>query len=428
MSDATTPVDYRPMWEDLNLDLEMHDALLTAIPQLYKSVFARQQNRPEGMQYFDFVMREIHGLRVKELDDFRKAGNKVVGVFCLYVPEEIVRAHGAWCVGLCAGAEFGYDEAERVMPRNTCPLIKSFMGFKLARVCPYVEESDLVIGETTCDGKKKAYELLAEVQDVWVMELPQMKREKDKRFWRDEVRELVSRVQDLTGNTMTVESLSTAVKEVNDKRRALQRIAEARKADPVPISGRDALLAVQVAFYDDVGRFTEMVNKIADELEERVAAGEGVAPRGAKRILVTGTPMAVPNWKVHDIVEKAGGVVVQEELCTGSRYFDTLVPESNGSLDAMIDAVADKYLGINCACFTPNQGRCDDVIRMAKDWNANGIIDYSLQFCDPYQMESTLVERAAQDAGIPHLKIETDYSMEDVGQLSTRVEAFLEML
>ncbi|MBC7265564.1 MAG: 2-hydroxyacyl-CoA dehydratase [Coriobacteriia bacterium] len=428
MSDQA--VDYHPMWEKLGLDLEAHDALLGAVGPMYADAYLSQTNRPEGMSYFDFVISEIHGLRIKELDDFRAQGGKVVGTFCLYVPEEIVRAAGAWCVGLCAGAEFAYDEVERIMPRNTCALIKSFMGFKLGKVCPYIQEADLVIGETTCDGKKKAYELLGELHNVWVMELPQMKRERDKEFWRAEIRELVAKVEELTGNTITVDGLRAAIKEVNDKRRALQRIAAARKADPVPISGKDALLAVQVAFYDDVARFTQMVNQIADELDQRVASGVGAAPKGAKRILVTGTPMAIPNWKVHDVIEKAGGVVVQEELCTGSRYYTKLVPElgEDATLDELLDAIADKYLDINCACFTPNDARCVDVVEMAREWKADGIVHYSLQFCGPYQIEATNVERAAQDAGIPLLKIDTDYSMEDIGQLSTRVEAFLEML
>lgn len=426
MSDA--PVDYRPMWEELGLDLDMHDALLSAIGPMYGDAYLSQDNRPQGTGYLDFVMSEIHGLRIKELDDFRKAGNKVVGTFCLYVPEEIVRAHGAQCVGLCAGAEFAYDEVERILPRNTCALIKSFMGFKLAKVCPYIEEADLVIGEATCDGKKKAYELLGDMHNVHVMELPQMKRERDRDFWRAEVRDLIDKLEELTGNKMTVETLRGAIVEVNDKRRALQRVWMSRKADPVPISGKDALLATQIAFYDDVPRFTQMINTLADELDGRVTAGEGAAPKGAKRVLVTGTPMAIPNWKVHDVVEKAGGVIVGEEMCTGSRYYDKLVDEDGATIDDMIDAIADKYLDINCACFTPNEGRMDDILTMAKEWNADGILSYSLQFCGPYQIEATQVERAAKDAGIPILKIDTDYSMEDTGQLSTRVEAFLEML
>jgi benzoyl-CoA reductase/2-hydroxyglutaryl-CoA dehydratase subunit BcrC/BadD/HgdB len=413
MTETTT--DYRPIWEELGLDLPSHDALLAAIPVLYQNAYLTQTGRPEGMSYFDFVLGEIHGLRIKELVDHKAAGGTVIGTFCLYVPEEIIRALGGQCVGLCAGAEWAYGEVERILPQNTCALIKSFMGFKLGKVCPYAEACDLVIGETTCDGKKKAYELLGDLAPVHVMELPQMKGPHDWVLWRTEIDKLVTKLEEVSGRKLTAGALAAGIKEVNDKRRALQRLNAARKASPPPISGKDALLAVQVAFYDDVPRFTAMVNKIADELEARVAAGTGVAAADAPRILVTETPMAIPNWKVHDIIEKAGAVVVMEEMCTGSRYYSKLVDEGAQDLGGMIDAITDKYLDINCACFTPNSARMDDVIRLAREYKVDGIIQYDLQFCAPYQIEATSVDRAAQAAGIPVLRIDTDYSMGDVG-------------
>jgi len=421
-------VDYHPMWAKLGLNLEAHDMLLAAIPQLYQLAYLTQEHRPEGMAYFDFVMSEIHGLRIKELQDHKAAGGTVIGTFCLYVPEEIIRAMGGLCVGLCAGAEWAYDEVERLLPTNTCALIKSFMGFKIGKVCPYVESADLIIGETTCDGKKKAYELFGEMAPLHVMELPQMKRPQDRQLWRGELDRLVEKLTEVTGRELTADNLMRAIKEVNAKRRALQRLNATRAAAPAPISGKDALLATQVAFYDDVPRFTEMVNKIADELEARMAAGEGVAPKDAPRVLVTGSPMSIPNWKLHDVIEKAGGVVVAEELCTGSRYYDRLVCEGGATVEAMLDDIAGKYLDINCACFTPNPGRIEDVLRLADEYKVDGILHYSLQFCAPYTIEATSVERAVRDAGYRFLRIDTDYSMNDIGQLQTRVEAFLEML
>jgi benzoyl-CoA reductase/2-hydroxyglutaryl-CoA dehydratase subunit BcrC/BadD/HgdB len=122
-------------------------------------------------------------------------------------------------------------------------------------------------------------------------------------------------------------------------------------------------------------------------------------------------------------------VVVGEEMCTGSRYYEKLVPErDDATVEEMLDDIAAKYLDINCACFTPNKGRIDDVVRLAKELKADGVINYSLQFCGTYQIEAHSVEKAVEAAGIPVMKIDTDYSMEDVGQLSTRVEAFLEMI
>ena len=112
--------------------------------------------------------------------------------------------------------------------------------------------------------------------------------------------------------------------------------------------------------------------------------------------------MSIPNWKLHDVIEKAGGVVVMEEMCTGSRYYSKLVDETATDLPGMIDAIADKYLDINCACFTPNSARMDDVIRLAKEYKADGIVQCNLQFCAPYQIEATSVARAAEAGGHTH--------------------------
>ena len=141
--------DYRPMWEELGLDLDAHDALLNVLNQGYGDIYLSQQNRPETMGYFDFVMSEVHGLRIRELLDEKDQGRKIVGSYCVFVPEEIVLAAGATLVGLCSGADFALEEVENRLPRNTCALIKSSFGFKLGKVCPYLECADMIVGENT---------------------------------------------------------------------------------------------------------------------------------------------------------------------------------------------------------------------------------------------------------------------------------------
>lgn len=422
--------DYNSMWEGLGMDVQAHEGLLAAVGGMYQSMFLTQQNRPESTSYLDFVATNLHSGRIREMLDARNEGTtkKVIGTFCLYVPEEIITAAGAVEVGLCAGADWAPQEAEKYVPRNTCPLIKGFMGFKLARVCPYIESADLVVGENTCDGKKKAYEQFGQLKPTFVMDVPHVRNEDTRQQWRHEVRRLAERIQQETGQEITVDSLRAAIKLANNKRRALQRLDATRAADPAPISGLDSLLTVQAAFMDDSTRLTDAINRMADECEKRVTAGTGVAPKGAKRILYTGTPMAVPNWKLFNIIEKAGGVVVGEECCTGSRYYKDLVDETGETLDELYDAIADRYLNIQCAIFTPNEGRKEDVIRMAREQHADGILDCSLQFCTIYDMESFGMEKAAEEAGIPYLHLTTDYSGEDEGQLKTRIEAFLEMI
>jgi benzoyl-CoA reductase/2-hydroxyglutaryl-CoA dehydratase subunit BcrC/BadD/HgdB len=410
------------------MDLETHDRLCEVLPVAFGDVYLSQKNRPENMNYYNFVVSEIHGVRPAELIEHQKKGGKVFGTFCVYVPDEVIFAAGAIATGLCGGSQFWVPGGEKVLPAATCPLIKASVGARLDRTCPFFRIADMYIGETTCDGKKKAWEILAEDVPVHVMDLPQMKRPKDVKAWAEEIETLIAAVEKFTGSKVTAESLGKAIKLINNTRRALARLYAMRKTDNPPISGKDTLLISQIAFYDDPVRFTEMTNKLCDELDERLKNGVGVYEKGAKRILFTGTPMAIPNWKLHHIVETSGAAVVAEENCTGVRYFEHLADESQTTLEGQINALAERYMKINCACFTPNPGRVDDIKRLVRDYRADGVIDVNLKFCTLYDIEGFQVGKAMKEAGIPFLGLETDYTDEDAGQLGTRIGAFLEML
>lgn len=420
--------DYVQMWKDIGMDIENHDTLCQVLPTAVGDVFLSQENRPKAMDFWDMVISEVHGIRPAELLEAQKKGQKVFGTFCVYVPDEVVVAANGIVTGLCGGSQFWVPDGEKVLPKNTCPLVKASVGARLGKTCPFFRIADVYVGETTCDAKKKAYEILGEDVPMVIMDVPQMKRECDIVKWKDEIKAFAAQVEEITGNKITEEKLAEAIRILNNRRKALARVYEARKADPAPISGRDSLLMMQISFFDDPVRCAEMCNRLADELEERVKNGVGVAPKGTKRILVTGTPMAVPNWKLHHIIETSGAVVVCEEMCTGTRYFENLVDENQTSLDDMYMAISRRYMKNNCACFTPNQGRIDDIIRLAKEYKADGVIDCSLKFCCLYDTEKYSVRRALNEAGIPVLNLETDYEDSDAEQLRTRIGAFIEML
>lgn len=420
--------DYREMWKDLGMDLETHDLLCEVLPVAFTDVYLSQKNRPEGMGYYDFVVSEIHGVRPAELIEAQKNGKKVFGSFCIFVPDEVIFAADAIATGLCGGSQFWVPGGEKVLPNNTCPLIKASVGARLDRTCPFFRIADMYIGETTCDGKKKAWEILKEDVPMYVMDLPQMKRRKDYKAWAEEITALKDKVEEFTGNKVDAEKLAASIKLINDKRRALQRLSNFRKNKNIPISGKDVLLISQIAFYDDPTRFTQMTNTLCDELDKRVEEGISVFPKGTKRILLAGTPLAIPNWKLHNIVETTGGAVVCEEMCTGTRYFENLVDEDRDTFEGQVEALAERYMNINCACFTPNEARIDDIKRLVKEYDIDGVIDVNLKFCNLYDTEGFLVERALKEAGIPVLGIETDYTDADAQQLRTRIGAFIEML
>ncbi len=419
------------MWEKLALNLEAHDGLLNVLGNVYQDIYLGQKNRPEGMKYFDFVMSEVHGLRIQELLDAQQQGRKIIGSFCVFVPEELVLAVDGVMVGLCAGADVATEKAEEFLPRNTCALIKGFFGFALADVCPYLATVDLVVGENTCDGKKKAYEICRReniIENLYIMDMPQMKSEAGLALFRSEYVKFAKELEKLTGKTITPASLQRGIQVVNNKRQALQRLAALRSADPAPISGLDALLINQVSFYDDPIRFTSAVNQVCDEIENRIQAGIGVFPKDRRRIILSGCPMAVPNWKVPMVVESSSAVIVGEESCVGERGFRSQVDESGRTLDQMLEHITQRYFQIDCAVFTPNPSRLEHIKSMTARTKADGVIHYNIQFCSPYQIESGWVEKELESVKIPVLRIDTDYSMDDVEQIRTRVEAFIERI
>jgi benzoyl-CoA reductase/2-hydroxyglutaryl-CoA dehydratase subunit BcrC/BadD/HgdB len=261
-----------------------------------------------------------------------------------------------------------------------------------------------------------------------VLEVPQKKGTRDRELWHDEVLQFKARLEELTGRTLEPAKLAEAVRTMNGKRRALARLNEFRKASDPPISGLDVLVVMQGALVDEPLRFTDRLEALNDELEDRVRRGVGVAGGRAKRIMISGCPSVMGNWKLHALVESAGAIVVCDETCTGSRYYENPVAETGDGLEAQLAAIADRYLRIECSCFSPNDERLASVARLAREFRVDGVVQYVLQYCHTYNIEAVAVAAALKEAGVPSLKIVTDYAEEDTGQLRLRVDAFLEGL
>lgn len=196
--------DYHKMWGDLGMDVEAHDGLLGVVGEMYQIMYLTQENRPASTSYLDGVAANLHSGRIREMVGGRGEGasKKIIESFYFCVSEEVVTAAGAVEVGLCASAEWAPEKAERYVPHNTCPLIKGFMGFKIGRVCPYIESADLVVGESTCDGKKKAYEQFGKSKPMYIMDVPHVRNDDTKLQWRHEVHTLAARVEEEAGQRL----------------------------------------------------------------------------------------------------------------------------------------------------------------------------------------------------------------------------------
>ena len=350
----------------------------------------------------------------------------MVGTFCTYMPQELPLAFGAAVVSLCATSDETIQEAEADLPKNLCPLIKSSYGFGKTDKCPFFYFSDIVVGETTCDGKKKMYEYLGEFKDVHVMELPNSQATKEGfQLWKSEIIKLKGILENKFEVEITEEDIKKAIKLKNQERQALKNMYEIGKLNPPAMSGMDILKVLYGStFKFDKNDTIKEVNELADRVRKEYEEGRRLDPK--PRIVVTGCPIGGVTEKVVKAIEDNGAYVVAFENCMGTKAIDRLVDESN---EDVYDALAEKYLNIGCSCMTPNPNRIDLLSRMIDEYEADGVVDVILQACHTYAVETLSIKRFVNgEKEIPYMSIETDYSQSDIGQLNTRMAAFVEML
>ena len=381
------------------------------------------QELPRTFEEFN-EQRKAHFIAVK---DFKQAGNRIVGYLCSYTPLEIIDAAGASSVALCGTSDEVIADAERVLPANLCPLIKSTYGFAYSQKCPFTYFSDMIIGETTCDGKKKMFELLGELKPVHVLHLPQSReRAYEREGWREECRLLKECLEELYGITITDDDLREAARRRNRLRAAQLAMFELQAAQP-PVMGGVELMSTMFAgtFNFDLDNFTKQVEDKVAERRAAYEAGERPISADAKRILITGCPVGGVINKIGRTIELNGGTVVCMDDCSGERACRMMV---DAGADDILGAIADRYLDINCSVMTPNDGRMDNTLAMCEKYHVDGVIESVLTACHTFNVESAKMQSAVEGAGIPYMKIETDYSAGDQGQIDTRIAAFIETL
>lgn len=380
--------------------------LIKALPEVFED-FAEQ--------------RKNSFLTMKELKD---KNVPVIGAYCTYFPQEIAMAMGAVTVGLCSTSDETIPVAERDLPRNLCPMVKASYGFAVSDKCPFFYFSDVVVGETTCDGKKKMYELMGEFKNVYVMELPNSQSETALKLWKEEILKFKSYLEQTFKVEITEENVRKAVHMMNENRIALKHLYEVMKNDPAPMNGQElfnVLYGSQFRF--DKEKVPEEINalreKIMKEYEEN-----GKMPK-KKRILLTGCPSSGAPMKVVKALEENGAIVVAYENCGGTKSVDRLIDES---AEDIYEAIAERYLQIGCSVMTPNKNRYELIERLIEEYQIDGVVEMTLQACHTYNVEAKSIEKFVKGKGVSYIHVETDYSQEDIGQLNTRMTAFVEML
>lgn len=356
---------------------------------------------------------------------YKDNGGHIVGFLCAYTPLEVIDAAGAAAVGLCGMNDETIPAAEEVLPANLCPLIKATYGFAYTEKCPFTYFSDLIVGETTCDGKKKMYELLGQMKDVHALRLPQgQDRSYEADMWYEEVKLLKEDLEERFGIMITDDDLRAAVIKRNRLRRALVDLYSVQETMPPAMGGVELMSTLlSGSFSFDTDEYAGRLEALAAQRRADQQAGKSPISPDAKRILITGCPTSGLINKVGKVVEDNGGVIVCLDDCVGERTNRMLVDED---ADDILRAISDRYLAIHCSVMTPNDGRRRNTLEMVEKYHADGVIDCVLTACHTYNVESALMQDSMQDADVPYMKLETDYSTGDTGQIETRIAAFIE--
>lgn len=365
--------------------------------------------------------KKVSFLKLKEL---KEQGVPVVGAYCSYFPKEIAIAAGAIPISLCSYGNESVVAAEKVLPKSVCPLVKSSYGFAITDKCPYFYFSDIVVGETTCDGKTKMYELMAEFKNVHIMALPHTQNEQGYELWEKEIIKLKDYLGEQFQVIITTEKVKEAVVLCNEHRKALKRLYEVMKLEPVPVMGQQIFKVLNGYKYrlnlnDVAGEVDRITDKILSEYNpERI----GKRPR----ILITGCPIGGDTEKIIYAIENNGGVAVAFENCVGVKLLDGLVDEED---ENVYHALAHRYLSMGCAIMTPNHNRIELLGRIIDEFHVDGVVDMVLHGCTSVGMESVNLRCFIdEEKNIPYLNVITDYSPADMGQLNTRMAAFIEMI
>lgn len=383
----------------------------------------KSMDMPKNFENFTEARRNGF-IKVKNAKD---EGKKVVGTFCTFTPWELIYAAGAIPITVCGMSDETTEDAEKHLPKNLCPLIKSSYGFAITDKCPYIYFSDMLVGETTCDGKKKMYELLGKIKNMHVMQLPQNSTDKASlELWKTEIVKLKERLEKDFKVEITDEMLKEAIMIRNEERELLKEFYSLSKLNPPAMWGYDLHKVIDgTNFSMDKKLQAVQLKDMINDIKAKYERGETSVNKDAKRILITGCPSGGVLDKVIKTIEESGAVVVCLENCTGIKEKYKLVREDINP----IDALAEKYISVPCSVMSPNNGRLEFLSELIDEYKVDGVVDITLQACHTYAVESfTVKEFVNNKKGLPYLNLETNYSPSDLGQIKTRIEAFIEMM
>lgn len=381
---------------------------------------------PDGMEPFYDTLERIY------VDmDYAKSGayRHTVGTYCVMTPPEIIYAAGAMPVKLCSGNYTAFSVGDDIAPRDACPLVKAVAGFKQTGLMPVYEDCSMMIVPITCDCKKKIAGMLSDRCEVMPLHIPSSRNDEDIEEFTRQLYTLMERLENITGNCITYESLSEAFRMIGYAQYELSEFIRLKKQMPYLIRGSHAMAILNASSYMTAVEWGRALHKVNGSLKTRIAEKKTVTSKKLPRILLTGSPIVFPNVKIPLLIEENGGIVAGDETCMGERgMWDPAVITDN-SFDGMINALANRALRpCPCPTFADNSQRIYRIKQLIKENQIQGVIYHVLRGCLVYDFEYKCIEDELGKLGIPVIRLESDYNEEDIEQLRIRIEAFIELI
>jgi benzoyl-CoA reductase/2-hydroxyglutaryl-CoA dehydratase subunit BcrC/BadD/HgdB len=271
-------------------------------------------------------------------------------------------------------------------------------------------------------------DLVPDESDLFLLEVPNNKESEDSiNSWYLSINKLIKKLESVSGKKLKKKNLKEAILKVQKAREEYRNFHDLITTYPV-IYGSLANIVLNSYFIDDVESWTSAIIKLNDELET-LAKNKKFIANSNIRIMLSGAPSIFPNIKIPILIEKYGALLVSDDFCSTNRMLNDAVAVDEWNLYDMIPAVADRYLApCSCPNFIRNNDRARILIDKVRALNIDGVIYQSLSGCYLHDIEYIKIKNQFEENNIPLLYFETDYSKDDLGQLTTRIEAFFESI
>ncbi len=357
---------------------------------------------------------------VEKIKARKKAGVKIIGFTCSFVPEELIYAAQAFPLRLNLGGdeEIALKGGE-LMSVGTCPYGRSTLGYFLKHH-PLYSLCDLVVTGNFCNAMEtiQDYSKYIEIPTI-NLDVPRRTDEISERYFYKELAFFKEKLENFCGSKIPDPAIQKSIEIYNELRKNLKELNILRRQSHPALTGAESSSLVQTLFLSDKIEFIQDLKDLLTQLNGREIEHNG------KRVMISGSNIALDD-EIIQIIEDLGGIVVGDDFCAGMRYYWDNVEYDEDPLRAL----ARRYLTkIPCARMYPDAARFDFIREICDRYKVSGLINYNLKFCDPFQLKKLPLKTFVQnELNIPVLIIEREYTEADRMQIQTRVQAFLEML